>query len=146
MESPFSNHNTIVFYLEPVLNPIHKNYQQIITLDAIPQGPLSDKVSPINVPKLSTFQNFNTLTSPQNCVYALLRYPKNSYKANFKNPDSFMTADDIPSLFSYLLSNGYTIQENLSDLMFKSKINIGGLSQNRTSGNRKMICFATFYS
>ena len=71
MESPFSNHNTIVFYLEPVLNPIHKSYQQIITLDAIPQGPLSDMVSPINVPKLSTFQNFNTLAFPQNCVYAL---------------------------------------------------------------------------
>ena len=56
MESPFSNHNTIVFYLEPVLNPIHKSYQQIITLDAIPQGPLSDMVSPISVPKLSTFK------------------------------------------------------------------------------------------
>ena len=146
MESPFSNHNTIVFYLEPVLNPIHKSYQQIITLDAIPQGPLSDMVSPISVPKLSTFQSFHTLASPQSCVYALLRYPKNSYKANFKNPDSFMTADDIPSLFSYLLSNGYTIQEDLSNLMFKSKINIGGLGQNRVSGNRKMICFATFYS
>ena len=75
MESPFSNHNTIVFYLEPVLNPIHKSYQQIITLDAIPQGPLSDMVSPISVPKLSTFQSFHTLASPQSCVFALLRYP-----------------------------------------------------------------------
>ena len=146
MESPFSNHNTIVFYLEPILNPIFKTYQQIITLDAIPQGPLSDLVSPINVPKLSTFQSFNNLVSTQNCVFALLRYPKLSYKANYKNSDSFMTADDLPSLFSYLLSNGYTIQENLSDLMFKSKINIGGLSQSRLSGNRKMICFATFHS
>ena len=144
MESPFSNHSTIVFYLEPILNPIYKTYQHIITVNAIPNGPLSDLVTHIQVPKLSPFQQFNALMPAENCAFVLLRYPKTTYKANFKNHDSFMTADDIPSLFSYLTTNGYTIQETLTDMMHKSKIDIGGVSNSRLSGNRKMICFASY--
>lgn len=146
MQSPFLNSNTIVFYLEPILNPIYKTYQQIITLDSIPPGPLADMVTSIQVPKLSKFQQFNSLMPAKNCVYALVRYPKHSYSANFKNTESFMSTDDIPSLFSYLSTNGYTIQENLTDLMYKSKINLGGVASSRLSGNRKMICFAVYSS
>ena len=55
-----------------------------------------------------------------------------------------MTADDIPSLFSYLTTNGYTVQETLTDMMHKSKIDVGGVSNSRLSGNRRMICFASY--
>ena len=145
MTSPFSNSSSIVFYLEPVLNPYEKTYMQIITLNSIPNGPLADLVSQIHVPKLSTYQQFHSSIPAHNCVYDLSRYPTTTgQKANFNNPDSFMYADDIPSLFSYLTENGYTIQDNLTDLMFKSKLNLGGISQSRLSGNRKMICFALY--
>ena len=42
------------------------------------------------------------------------------------------------------LVNGYTIEKDLSEIMQKANIGFGGVSQNRLSGNRKMICMATY--
>ena len=145
MTSPFSTSSTVLFTLEPVLNPLKKTYMQIITLNDIPDGPLAELVTPIHVPQLSPFQQPNFIP-PHTCIYALLRYPKDQRKYSFKDSQSFMYADDMPSVFSYLVDNGYTIQENLTDLMFKSKINVGGVSQSRLSGNRRTICFASYSS
>jgi hypothetical protein len=59
MESPFKNHSSVVMYLEPYLNSFTKNYQNIITLSDMPNGPLSNMVSTISSPKLSPFQYLN---------------------------------------------------------------------------------------
>ena len=151
MDSPFYNNNSsIVFYLEPILNTYHKTYQNIITLSNIPNGPLSDMVSTFSATKLSPFQQIGPLASPtfapHNCVHALLRYPKKHTNArpNMKNSDSFMTSEDIPALLSYLSSNGYSIQNQISDVLYKSNINLTGSSDSRLSGNRKFICVATY--
>ena len=150
MESPFTNNSTIVFYLEPILNSYHKSYQNVITVSSIPTGPLADMVSSMSVPKLSSYQQFGVFSSPTsvpgNCVNVLLRYPKHTTigRPSLKNTDSFMTAEDIPSVLSYLLVNGYTIEKDLSEIMQKANIGFGGVSQNRLSGNRKMICMATY--
>jgi hypothetical protein len=150
MESPFTNNSTIVFYLEPILNSYHKSYQNVITVSSIPTGPLADMVSSMSVPKLSSYQQFGVFSSPTsvpgNCVNVLLRYPKHTAngRPSLKNTDSFMTAEDIPSVLSYLLVNGYTIEKDLSEIMQKANIGFGGVSQNRLSGNRKMICMATY--
>lgn len=150
MESPFSTSNTIVFYLEPILNSYHKTYQNIITVSSIPPGPLSDLVASMSLPKLSPFQHVGTftppVTAPYNCVNVLLRYPKTlvNHRPSMKNIDSFMTMEDIPSVLSYLSSNGYTIEKDLSDIMQKANIGFGGTSVNRMSGNRKMICIANY--
>jgi hypothetical protein len=150
MESPFSSSNTIVFYLEPILNSYHKSYQNIITVSSIPPGPLSDLVASMSLPKLSPFQQIGTFASPvsapYNCVNVLLRYPKSHIngRPSMKNTDSFMTTEDIPAVLSYLLSNGYTIEKDLSDIMQKANIGFGGTADNRPSGNRKMICIANY--
>lgn len=150
MESPFDNDSTIVFYLEPFLNTYHKSYQNIITLNTIPKGPLSDLVTSMSLPKLSSYQQFSVFSSPNsvpgNCANVLLRYPKNTPfgRPSMKNVDSFMTAEDIPAVLSYLSSNGYTIQTDLSKILQRANIGIGGNTQSRLSGNRKMICIATY--
>ena len=150
MESPFSKPSTIVFYLEPILNTYYKSYQHIITVNSIPSGPLSNLVATMSAPKLSPFQQFGVFSSPTsvpgNCVNVLLRYPKTSSNAkpSLKDVDSFMTAEDIPSVFSYLQANGYTIETGLTELMQKSGIGFGGVSESRLSGKRRMICMATF--
>lgn len=144
MESPFSkNNSTIVLYLEPYLNAYYKQYQNIITLSAMPNGPLADMVTMISSTKLSPFQETPTFASTgENCTYVLLRYPKNQCggRPSLKNADYFMTADDIPSVFSYLSSNGYSVDTSMTKMLQNSKIDIGGVSERRVSGNRKMIC------
>ena len=146
MESPFASSSTIVFYLEPILNSFDKTYQQIITLNVHPKGPLSELVSTISPPKLSPFQQFGPMASPDNCTHALMRYPKRGQNSriSMKDNDYFMTADDIPSVFSYLVDNGYTIEKDLTHMMQTSSIQMGGISNSRLSGNRKMICMASY--
>ena len=147
MTSPFDTHNThCILYLEPFLNTFHKTYQNIITLSSIPDGPLANMVTSISTSKLSPFQQLNSISStPSNCLHVLLRYTKSSTTStpSIKNTDHFMGSDDIPSVFSYLHSNGYIVDTQLTKMLFKSDV-IGGSSQNRLSGNKKMICMIRY--
>jgi len=139
-DSPFANTNSlIVLYLEPYLNTFYKSYQNIITLNAMPTGPLALLVSSISSPRLSPFYDTSPFTSYPQCTFALLRYPNNSSTPHSpKNPDFFMGADDIPSVFSYLRQNGYTIDTSLTKLILNTNISLAGTSNHNAS--RKMIC------
>ena len=147
MESPFKNHSSVVMYLEPFLNSYTQNYQNIITFSNMPDGPLSNMVSMISSPKLSSFQYLNNGNNPNNCIYVLLRYPKNNCGGGngcLKNPDFFMGSDDIPSIFGYLRTNGYSIDTEITKMMNKSRVLVGGVSDTRFSGDRKMISMFSY--
>ena len=147
--SPFAATNTsVVLYLEPHLNTYHKSYQNIITLSAMPPGPLAQLVSSISSPRLSPFYDTSPFASSPQCTFVLQRYPNNQSSSGAasrhspKNPDFFMGADDIPSVFSYLQQNGYTIDTALTKLIFKSHISFAGNSNHNAS--RKMICMIQY--
>jgi hypothetical protein len=149
MESPFSDSNSsFVLYLEPILNTYYQTYQNIITFNAMPSGPLAEMVTTINMPKLSPFQEFGKFSTPNysrgfGCTFVLLRYPKSvcGVGGNIgKNTDYFMGADDIPSVLAYLRKHGYKVDIGLTKMLFKGPVVIGGVSETRDSGNRKMIC------
>jgi len=139
--SPFTKHNSnFILYLEPILNTYYQTYQNVITLNTMPPGPLADMVTQISITKLSPFQQAPILNnSPYNCTFVLLRYPKSS-GFSIKNSDYFMTADDIPSVLSYLQDNGYIIDTGITTMLNKSKLPIGGISETKLTGNRKIIC------
>ena len=152
MESPFAKYSngssasTFVLYLEPILNPYLRSYQNVITVDSCPTGPLADMVRLIHLPKLSSFQEAGLFSSPNfgSCVNVLFRYPKSGVGFNWKITDAFMGADDIPSVLGYLKANGYIIDTEVTRMMFKSKVDLGGVSEKRFSGNRKVICFVSY--
>lgn len=143
--SPFDKykHNTITMYLEPILNTYYKTYQNVITFDSMPPGPISKMVCQVRMEKLSPFQSL-TSSSPflgQSCVHVLCRYPcSGSGSFSQKQSDYYMGKDDISSVFSYLRDNGYTIDTDLVKMMNKSRIDMGGVSDKRISGDRKLIC------
>jgi len=151
MESPFAKHgqgsgSTFVLYLEPILNSYFQTYQNVITLDRMPDGPLADMVNVVDLPKLSPFQEAGNGFGRGlggSCIHVLLRYRKSSGLFSWKNSDIFMGADDIPSVLGYLKANGYTIDTDLTKMMFKSRLEVGGISDKRFSGDRKVICFVS---
>jgi hypothetical protein len=55
-----------------------------------------------------------------------------------------MGADDIPSIIGYLRTNGYSIDTETTKMMNKSRVLIGGVSDTRFSGDRKMICMFSY--
>lgn len=129
-ESPFtvSSGNTFTLFLEPYLNKQTQQYQRIITFNTMPSGPIADMVIHISAPKLSPFKASPTVSS---CIYVLLRYPKSAGRYN-----EFMTSDDIPSIFSYLVSHGYYIDRHLTQMIRPF--------DGRLSGDRNIICMATW--
>ena len=150
-ESPFANFShTHALYLEPYLNQYFKTYQHIITLDSIPMGPISPMVKRITSPNLSPFYSVGNYSSNNgmndSCIFALLRYPCSNPKySNIKRTDAFMGADDIPSIFGFLIANGYTINTDLVKMMNGSQIALGGtFSETRNSGARKLICMFSY--
>jgi hypothetical protein len=143
-ESPFSSSSgSVVLYLEPVLNSYFKSYQNILTVSSLPSGPLKNMVSRIKFPKLSEFSTFSPFSpaSIECGTYVLGRYTSS---INMTNSDAFMYADDIPSVLSYLQTNGYTIDTSLTTMLQKSEIRIGGNTSD--SGNRRMVCMFTYNS
>jgi len=136
-------------FLEPILNTYYKTYQNIITFNHMPKGPIARMVKPINPPKLSPFQSFSPFAAPlygrqpgSGCVYALHRYPNGN--TGVKNTQQYMGVEDIPAIFGYLRDNGYTLNADYTEMVQRSGIPIGGVSETRLSGNRMLICILSY--
>lgn len=65
-----------------------------------------------------------------------MKYPN----GNKSISTNWMLEEDIPSVFSFLQANNYTINTSLTKLMNHSKVNLGSISQ----GNRRMVCIFSF--
>lgn len=148
-ESPFypsggnngnSNDSGSIFfsiYVEPYLNSYYKTYQNIITLDSIPAGPLRQMVATVSRPKLSPFQELSPMSDNVfGCKFALMRYPvTNGFSIKYKN--SFMVDADVPAVLNYLGVNGYMIDTDLTRILQKSGI---GNNSFDYSGKRTLVC------
>jgi hypothetical protein len=134
MESPFAKTNTITMFLEPILDPLSKTYIEVISLSDMPPGPLSNMVKHISAKRLSEFQ-----IHPTHCSFVLLRYPVSSCCVCL---DNYMKVDDIPSVFSFLQSNRYIIQEGLTRMLQKG----GFTTSNSSLGNKRTICMFSYPS
>ena len=151
IESPFypngihSTNKVFTAYLEPILDSYSQTYINVITLSGMPEGPLGQMVKLMSPPKLSTFIDMPSNNNIRNslgfgCTYILMKYPARSFSSTVKDINSYMTADDIPAFFSYLKSHNYYIDTDITKMMNKSKAQMGGISETRYSGNRKMLC------
>ena len=146
-DSPFSSCSSFVLYLEPIYNSFLQTYQNAITLNCKPQGPLSNMVTTINLPKLSPFQEPGAMFDMMTCTYILLRYPVSKVgtgNSALKHNNTLMCADDIPSVFGYLQSNGYKIDSSTTSMLQDGRVLIGGVSDKRYSGNRRMIAMIQY--
>ena len=142
-DSPFSNsHSSFVLYIEPVLNQFYQTYQNVITVSCCPEGPIAEMIVHMPSVKLSPFQEVGRFSEPayDSCTFVLSRYKKGSQKASIKNTRFFMTAEDIPSVLSYLTEHGYKINSDVTKMLMKS-----GLANSSDSrGKRKMICMVSY--
>ena len=105
MNSPFDivTNKTFALYIETILEPVSCEYKSVVSLDIMPDGPISQCVFQAKHPELSQFKYPYSAT----CRYYLTRYPSTK---------TYMERDDIPKIFSYLNANGYTINTSLTRL------------------------------
>ena len=118
-----------VLYLEPFLDKITGKYSNILTINDIPPGPLSNIIYRISRPKLSDFSQYNSFSQDTSFMFVLSRSPK-----NICNNISYLYSSDIPFIISYLENNGYVLNFSTSKILHFSNINCSGDS------NKKFIC------
>ncbi len=128
---------TVSLFSQPFLDTYNQCYKNIVVLNLKPQGPLRDLVRYVKFPPLSEFKESSPCSVIKDCGYALVSL--NGCNHACKKGSDLMTVDEVPTLISYLLSYGYTVDTsitkmfNQSDLKFNT--NIGG----------NLICFITYH-
>lgn len=122
MNSPFDavSNKTFALYIETILEPVVNEYKSVVSLDLIPDGPISKCVFQTKHPELSQFKYPYSTT----CRYYLTKYPSTK---------TYMERDDIPKIYSYLEANGYTINTELTELY-----------RNNNSKIKEVICVVKY--
>ena len=111
--------------VKPYLDQYNKQYKQIICINTIPKGNLSAHVKQVSLPKLSPFKDNTPCCSYQKCTYVI---------CDLEDSSKFMCINDIPSLFTFLYENNYTINNELTKMMSDSEIRLAN----------KVLCFFSY--
>ena len=163
--SSFAGSSAFTLFVEPILftntvsnASLNDAYRNIITLDSMPPGPLSDMVVQMHVPRLSEFNGYGGAYGFSNvggsCVYAISRYPKSSAdnnNASSKNANFFMSAEELPLVLSYLKTHGYSIDTEITKVIHQSGIGFGTegprdkMGYGRSVGGKKRMICSVFY-
>jgi hypothetical protein len=117
---PYRTTMNYIISVEPYLNQYQKQYQNILVVNDMPSGPLSQRVVRINPPKLSPF-NDSAINRGHQCIYAIRN---DCLSAGYE----YATLDDIPQMLVYLVSNGYKIDHDTTKLL------------QRTPMSKRVIC------
>ena len=116
-----------VLYSRPFLDRYDQCYKNIITLNVLPNGPLRAFVRRAHFPCLSQFKE---PLCEERCGFALKKFGYNG--------EHWMTVNDVPDLFSFLVLHGYKIDTSLTKMMNTSDVRF------HTENANKIICFVTY--
>jgi hypothetical protein len=108
---------TFTINSRPYLDEYNKCYKNIMTVNETPQGPLARHVTRLKLPKLSPFQIEGPCNPIDKCALAITNVNDVCNKCG-----SLMTPNEIPNLISFLLSNGYQIENQLTNMMNQSEV------------------------
>jgi hypothetical protein len=136
--------NTISLFSQPYYDPCSQCYLNIITMNLPPRGPLFKITRRVKLYPLSQFKEPGNCTRLQSCGLGLLSLRfLDSFVGYNNNRCSYscshlMTVDEIPDLFSFLLSNGYTIDTSITKMMNQSSIRY------KTNNSNELIALITY--
>jgi hypothetical protein len=133
--------NTFTITTQPFYDQYNQCYKNIVMCNIEPQGPLRNFVRRIKLPRLSEFHREGPCNSIQQCGLAITNFPNHqniSYTGCCKQNSgcNLMTPNDIPNLISFLLSNGYQIDTQISNMLNQSEVKLT---------NQRNILTATYY-
>lgn len=127
---------TVSLFSQPFLDQYNQCYKNIVVLNLKPKGPLAELVRFVKFPQLSEFKQSGPCSVIKQCGYALTSFDSCAYGCKFGN--DLMSVDEVPTLISWLLSNGYTVDTSITKMFNES-----GIRFDTAIGN-KLICFITY--
>ena len=133
---------TFTIVSQPYYDQYCKQYQNVLMVNVVPEGPLGHLIRRLQLPRL--YREGSNYNGIEGCGLAITNpFPNNrSFSNNYNNntrncTNSLMTPNEIPDLYSFLTSNGYQIETQLTNMMNQSAVKI-------TPG-RQIICSATYF-
>jgi len=109
-------------------------YKNILMVNVVPDGPLNSFVRQLQLPRLSPFQTGGPCNQIPQCGLVLIN-PFQQYNCG-KKGCNYMTPNEIPDLYSFLTSNGYQIDTQLTNMMNKSEVKMT---------NSRIVCSVTYF-
>jgi hypothetical protein len=115
-------------------------------VNVVPEGPLGRLIRRLQLPRL--YREGSNYNGVEGCGLAITNpFPNlntfsNNFNNNFNNNNrncnnGLLTPNEIPDLYSFLTSNGYQIETQLTNMMNQSPVKI-------TPG-RQIVCSATYF-
>lgn len=131
---------TVSLFSQPFLDTYNQCYKNIVVVNLKPQGPLADLVRFVKFPPLSEFKQPGPCSPLKQCGYALMSLGTCSTGCLRKTSDGsdLMVVDEVPTLISYLVSNGYSVDTSITKMFNESDIRFD------TNTGNKLICFITY--
>ena len=112
-------------------------YKNILMVNVVPDGPLNSFVRRLQLPRLSPFQTGGPCNQIQQCGLVIINpFPNFSQYNCGKKGCNYMTPNEIPDLYSFLTSNGYQIDTQLTNMMNNSEVKLT---------NSRIVCSATYF-
>ena len=107
------SHNGYTIVIQNYYDTALQYYRNILILNKEPIGPLNKYIKKIPMPYLSPFKNsfsndINNTNCSCGCLYAIIDFMDNT---------KLMCVNNIPDLFSFLINNGYIIDNNLTKII-----------------------------
>ncbi len=128
---------TFTITTQPYLDNNNQNnnqcYKNILMINVVPDGPLNAFVRRLQLPRLSPFQTRDDCNQLKNCGLVLINPFQN---VSCKKGCNYMTPNEIPDLYSFLTSNGYQIDTQLTNMMNNSDVKLT---------NSRIVCSATYF-
>mgnify|MGYP003327167314 CR=1 FL=1 len=108
---------------EVYLDKYNECYKKVIVLQPSPNDDVLKKITKlVNMEKLSPYKDRSPCCSNNSCKYIICN-PNNNSKCSC----DFLCVKDIHLLFNYLISNGYSVNTDLTKIMQDSDVKIKNL-------------------
>lgn len=126
---------TFTITSQPYYDQYNKCYKNILMVNVEPDGPFRQFVRKINLPKLSPFQQDGPCFNIPKCCLAVHGFKTNDYGCKGKGCN-LTSPNEIPDLVTFLLSNGYQIESQLTNMFNQSEVKLT---------NSRLCFMATYY-
>lgn len=114
-----------------------QQYTKILCINAVPVvGPLAARVKTVRPLRLSGLSA--PPQNPCNCIHALVG---GSSLGGSSLGGSFLTPDDLPELFAFLATNGYTVDLGLTKLAAKHQ---SGSNNCNNANAHSLVCLISY--
>jgi hypothetical protein len=119
------NTTTYSIYRRSYLEPTIQSYINIITINRMPNGPLSSIIKKVRFLPLSPFKEYNR---QERCGFAF---------NSLTNPGTVMKIEELPDLISFLSCNNYIVDTKLTKIINSNDAAIN-------TANNNLLFFITY--